>query len=95
MEAKQVDAQVYLRDFKTFLRSKRVCRECAPLLIQMALKLAGAGHSKEVLELVEPLAADAPFTTLVRGLRIHLGLAEAEGADDDEALDLARQLAGA
>ena len=87
-------ARIYLCDLKTFLRSKRVRRECGPLVVQMSLRLASAGLAREVLTLVEPAAEEEAFAPLVTGLRVHLGLEKTPDVVDAATREVVERLAG-
>ena len=81
----------HLKELDGFFANPAICRDSFRLLIHFATRLAAAGHTAEVLAMVERSPEYALFQPLADGLRIHLGLSiDALG----QARELALQIAG-
>jgi hypothetical protein len=63
----------HLQELAHFFANPAVCRDSFRLLIHFAVRLAAAGHTAEVLSIVERASDPALFQPLADGLRLHLG----------------------
>lgn len=85
------DHSHHLKELECFFASPAICRDSFRLLIHFAIRLAAAGHTADVLALVERSSEAALFQPLADGLRLHLNIpVESVGRP----LVLALQIAG-
>lgn len=83
----------HLKELKSFFGDAEICRESESLLVELALRLAAAGHAAKVLAMVERSSEAALFGALADGLRLHLGKpVDAQAADYERARRLAEQI---
>ena len=83
----------HLKELKSFFGDADICRDSESLLVELALRLAAAGHAAKVLAMVERSPEAALFGALADGLRLHLGKrVEAEGPRYEEARRIAGQI---
>jgi hypothetical protein len=68
------DHSQHLKELETFFATPAICRDSFRLLIHFAIRLAAAGHTTEVLAIVERSPETKLFQPLADGLRLHLGL---------------------
>ncbi len=81
----------HLLELDAFFADRAICRDSFRLLIHFAIRLAAAGHTANVLAIVERSPEVTLFQPLADGLRLQMGLSiEATG----KARTLAHQITG-
>lgn len=68
------DHSQHLKELETFFATPAICRDSFRLLIHFAIRLAAAGHTSEVLDIVARSPEAKLFQPLIDGLRLHLDL---------------------
>lgn len=68
------DHSHHLKELDSFFADPVICRDSFRLLIHFAIRLAGVGHTNEVLAIVERSPEAKLFQPLADGLRLHLGI---------------------
>lgn len=90
----KADHAQHLKELESFLSDPAICRDSFRLLIHFAIRLAGAGHTSEVLGFALRSAEPALFLPLADGLRLHLGIPiESSGRSRALALQIASKIA--
>lgn len=88
------DHSHHLQELEHFFGNATICRDSFRLLIHFAIRLAAAGHTREVLTLVLRSPEAAMFQPLADGLRLHLRMPmqHADGATRKLALQIASKI---
>lgn len=88
------DHSHHLKELEAFLSDPAICRGSFRLLVHFAIRLAGAGHTSEVLALALRSADPELLQPLADGLRLHLGIPiESSGRARALALQIASKIA--
>ncbi len=90
----ETDYSHHLRELEAFFASPSIRRDSFRMLIHFAIRLAGVGHTSDVLAIVERSPDISLFQPLADGLRLHLGLPmRSEGNSRKLALQIASKIA--